>query len=992
GTSILRVQATDNDRGMNAKISYFIKSGSYNNFQIDPRTGEVYVASQAQLDYDEYSNYTIQVAAEDQGTPRLTGSTTVIIKLNDINNKNPTFDKAEYISVVDENTTPGSTILQVHASDKDFNSNIEYYLLQMTLTVRDSQGRQLPTGILDYEDAFAIDRTTGNITLQTKLYHRLAATLSFQVRAVDLNSSPHQYTEARVVIITQASLKTQPFFLPENPGENKKIYEMGLPEDKQVGYIVTTVRAKDPINDQFVSDYFLAPGGQDQGFFKVTRNGEVILIKHLDYENKNYMNPLKFDIIARADSTRSAEAGMEITVKDINDNIPKFQKNAYYFQVSESPPYPFTIGRVSATDVDAGNFGQISYYLEGLNYKDFGITEDGSIYVVEALDYESRPIYNLRVVARDNPNGQVYQMAAVKLIIKVIDANDNSPVFQPKSEYTFSIQENIVGGEIVGQVSATDKDSNLNGEITYSLEKDGGGNFVIDQNTGEIKVARSGITPANSFSLRVKASDKGFPVLFDLAEVTNMPLGTFVFKVEARARLNHSVIYTIEAGNTFTINNSTGIITTLVPLDRETQSSYPVIIVASEESNPTYASRRLLRVLVEDADDNRPGFVSCPWVTGKKQVTISEDSGNGSYVTQVSGCDADLFPYNKIAYIWADYTNCNNTDIGAFALDAWTGVIKTNIDLNYENISRYTLCVRVIPLSELVSENIYPMLGSDMQEITVNVQDINDNPPKFAEKEMFTVIYEKSPTGTEAAQVTAEDPDSFLYNKVKYSIEKIQCILPNSNTLYSTENAFIISRTDGRILTNLPNYIKFVHSTFIITVRAEDVQNPAFYSTKTVRIFVIQPRQQISVLFPDNIDVSDLKSEKLISDLNSLGLGSFVRKDLSPYRRVNQNEEKQTAMCFVVERNNTILSLSETQKLLELPTAQEILANYSSTSVGASCKTETTQHRTWSLIWWVLIAFAIFIIICSLILIVDTFLLYNSYKRFLESENISLLN
>ncbi|XP_014772442.1 cadherin-87A [Octopus bimaculoides] len=1033
GTSVLTVQAVDKDIGSNAQITYSIKSGSYDNFDIDPRSGKIYVTSQAVLDFDVYSKYIMQVIAEDQGTPRLTGSTNVIINLEDINNKAPKFDRSEYIKTVDEKSPLDSIILRIVATDKDRNHQIEYSLNRNSLVARDAQGHKLSTIPNDYRNAFAINRVTGDITLKMKLYHSLVATIAFEVQARDLNadvSSSNQVTQARVVIITQASQRTQPFFLPETPGQSKKIYEIEVPEDKQVGLLLTTVRAKDPKTDQFVSDYTLAPGGQDEGFFNVTRNGEVILIKELDYENKNYSNPLKFDIIAIADPQRNATAGMVITVKDINDNKPKFAKNVYYFEVKETTRYPNVVGKVLASDNDEGENSRISLFLEGPNRNDFHITESGDIIVNRGaeLDHETNKIYNLQVVATDNPTGQVHQKTAVKLTIKVLDENDNRPVFQPSSKYLFSVQENAPAGTLVGQVTAKDDDSNENGRLSYSFITgnlfNGRKVFNIDAVTGEIKTAFDmlNISTVNSFSLTVIATDNGLRRLNAKANVIvkieflitkeprilqpgpgqnarvyeNQPNGTYVFQVVARARQDSNVSYSLVSGEAistlFQIDPISGIITTIAPLDREKQSIYNIVIEAADTLNMNYTSTRQLRVLVLDVDDNRPTFASCSSNPETKQINVFENSPVKTYVTQISGCDKDLFPYNKMAYVWADHKTCTNTNMNAFLLEPLSGVILTNASLDYEKISKYTLCVRVVPESEANSSS--PRIEADqIQKITVNVQDKNDNGPQFDVEERFAVIYDKSETGKEVAKVTGTDLDSYLYNKVKYTIEKIKCNIPQTNTLYSTENAFVISRNDGRIFTNLPNYKIFVGSHFIITIRGEDALNSNYYSTMKFLIYVIQPRQQTRLILPDKLDVSQPKSAELISDLNKLGIGTFVIKELSYHQKLDQEGDYyRTALCFVVEKDDQMLSLSQTQELLKEPAAQNVLKIYTTSLEAGSCKPETTRASSWSPMWWVLVAFAIFIFICCIILIIALFLLYKNHKHFMDTEKTSLLN
>lgn len=90
GHSVITVEAMDEDLDMNANLTYSIQEGSFNHFSIDNVTGLIFTSSK--LDFDQHSNYVIKTLAIDKGTPALTGSTTVFIKIINVNNKSPEFN------------------------------------------------------------------------------------------------------------------------------------------------------------------------------------------------------------------------------------------------------------------------------------------------------------------------------------------------------------------------------------------------------------------------------------------------------------------------------------------------------------------------------------------------------------------------------------------------------------------------------------------------------------------------------------------------------------------------------------------------------------------------------------------------------------------------------------------------------------------------------------------------------------------------------------
>ena len=69
---IEKVQATDADYGVNAEITYRIQRGAYDDFRIDPVSGEVTLSGK--LNYDTRKYYELDIEAVDGGEPSLSGN------------------------------------------------------------------------------------------------------------------------------------------------------------------------------------------------------------------------------------------------------------------------------------------------------------------------------------------------------------------------------------------------------------------------------------------------------------------------------------------------------------------------------------------------------------------------------------------------------------------------------------------------------------------------------------------------------------------------------------------------------------------------------------------------------------------------------------------------------------------------------------------------------------------------------------------------------
>jgi protocadherin-16/23 len=137
---------------------------------------------------------------------------------------------------------------------------------------------------------------------------------------------------------------------------------------------------------------------------------------------------------------------------------------------------------VNAVDLDTGNNARLTYRLANaanskqLNKQSSNVSEElelfgifpnsGWIYLRGALDRETRDRYDLTVLASDN--GTPSATATARIIIQIMDSNDNDPKFL-RTSYEFSIEENLRRGAVVGLIQANDADLDINAAIRYSL-------------------------------------------------------------------------------------------------------------------------------------------------------------------------------------------------------------------------------------------------------------------------------------------------------------------------------------------------------------------------------------------------------------------------------------------------------------------------------------------------------------------------------------------
>ena len=109
-------------------------------------------------------------------------------------------------------------------------------------------------------------------------------------------------------------------------------------------------------------------------------------------------------------SERISEANVVLQLIDANDNAPVFDQERYQVSISEDVLPLTNVVTVHAEDADTGDYGHVSYSLQGEGSREFMVDQESGLIQVKkgplgrsSLDRELTESYNLRVVATDLP-------------------------------------------------------------------------------------------------------------------------------------------------------------------------------------------------------------------------------------------------------------------------------------------------------------------------------------------------------------------------------------------------------------------------------------------------------------------------------------------------------------------------------------------------------------------------------------------------------------
>lgn len=471
-----------------------------------------------------------------------------------------------------------------------------------------------------------------------------------------------------------------------------------------------------------------------------------------------------------------------VNVQDVNDNAPRFYAEQFRETVQENVPPGLAIARVQAYDADDGNNAKIQYSLRGKDVETMPIEVEentGLLKTSRPIDREEQHDYHFEVVATDR--GEPPMSATATIFITIQDQNDNDPVFTPKV-YETSLSETATPGTPVITVSAFDPDENgrLHYDITQGNER---GRFSVTSHNGQGLISLSqplDFKLERLYVLKLSATDSGgrsdtATVYINVTDANthppefqntpysatiyeDAPVGTLILTVTATdldSGENARITYTMtgEPAPEFTINPTTGEITTTQLLDREKKSGYLLTVSARDNGSPPMSDTTDVELLVTDVNDNAPVFARKSY-----QASISEAEGVGTSVLTLSARDADQGLNGRIQYTFAG----GDDGDGAFSVDPTSGIVRTSAPLDREKVAQYQLIALAVDRGS-------PAMTSSVQ-ITVDIDDVNDSPPIFAEKLIRLSIAENSPKGSLVGRIQAHDPDAGANAFIEYSL------------------------------------------------------------------------------------------------------------------------------------------------------------------------------------------------------------------------------
>lgn len=572
--------------------------------------------------------------------------------------------------------------------------------------------------------------------------------------------------------------------------------------------------------------------------FQISERGVIKTTKPITFEigKKNY-----YDLVAirrnRGDKEGGIPISTRITIKDTNNFSPTFPQNLYEGRVKEGSPVDTVVmglencfaedrdqGGVQSYSISSGNEkGYFKVAINTVNNRKFLVLKTTNVPIV----MDTTPEINLTVRANDG-----VQFGTTKVTIKIIDENNNAPVFD-KPNYAASINENAPLLTSVLRVRASDKDLGTNGGVYYYIN--GGQYFAVDAITGVIKVVRE-LPNQRQVLLNVIAKDRGTPSKTASVQVTininllddypppdnpnpgvntppvfseatysanvreDFPTGAALLIIHAVDRdppgQNRKLTYALsgDSTNTFEIDQFSGVVKLRGTLDYDKIKQYNLNVRATDQGvNPQSATASLV-ITVQEVDRNRNAPVFQPSNQQQRVASVKENLPKNTQVgNPISALDADgsQSPDGQVVY-----SIFKGSGLPYFRINKDSGRLETVTMLDREKQPEYDLVI------EARDKALYPRYSH--LYLMINVGADEDNNPDFSQPVYHANVPEGAPANTFVTAIHATDRDGA---SVSYTIQ-------------NPGNAFVIQSSSGVIMTTRKLVPSSGEKSFLLSVLA----------------------------------------------------------------------------------------------------------------------------------------------------------------------------
>ncbi|KAL8194380.1 UNVERIFIED_CONTAM: hypothetical protein K2H54_016469 [Gekko kuhli] len=432
---------------------------------------------------------------------------TIEVEIIDINDNTPRFQMEQLTFSIRETTAQGSRFLLADALDPDVGINsVQRYELSynkyFSLYVQAGESGIKNAGVI----------LENSLDREEKAFHNLVLT------AID-GGDPVRSGSVQIHVIVLDANDNAPVF-------TQPMYKVSVLENIPSGFVLTAVKATDldeGINSEISYTFRTKSEKISQIFQLNSQSGEISVQGNLDFEEQDFF---EIDVQAQDAEGLSSLAKVFVTVMDTNDNAPEITISSFFTSVSENSPSGTVIALLRVEDKDSGENGKVTclippnlpFQLQKSVDNYYTLMTDGN------LDREVVEHYNLTITATDR--GTPLLSTTAYFPIKILDINDNAPIFEEIFYKSYLFENNPTGASLM-MLEANDPDWGTNSTVIYSI-LDGNDPTAsvasllsVNTETGVVYALRPfDYEEFQQINFQVRAQDGGSPPLSSDVSVT----------------------------------------------------------------------------------------------------------------------------------------------------------------------------------------------------------------------------------------------------------------------------------------------------------------------------------------------------------------------------------------------------------------------------------------------------------------------------------------
>uniref|UniRef100_A0A182PS26 Cadherin domain-containing protein n=1 Tax=Anopheles epiroticus TaxID=199890 RepID=A0A182PS26_9DIPT len=731
----------------------------------------------------------------------------ITIIVLDENDNPPEFQNVPYETEVLENAQPGTTIFDgILVTDRDtVGENLDMSCIpqpqnpdaceKFTIEVTESQQDRLTAAVVLRQPLDYNDRMIYQVLLDASdgLYN---ASAGLEIHVRDVQNAPPVFQGSLAAVIN---------------------------EDSPIGTLVMTIQARDGDRGQPRKIVYELVTNPMDYFLLDKHTGELRTAKPLDKEALPDDTGLIIltvkarevvDGVPGNDNLTVASTQASITIRDVNDSPPMFNKTEYFVSLSENtaPGTPLPL-EISVRDPDVGENAEFALRLNDVSHvfdvEPKLVTGSSQISIRVAngtLDYENpnqRKFIVLLVAEETKTNPKLSSTAT--LTVSITDANDNRPLFEQDS-YSTTVSETAHPGQLITTITAKDLDSGLYGDqgIRYSLSGTGSELFSVDAITGAIAVADCprGAEGGPAAGQVLQRRRRQIPTRSDLQHEQPPQLNA-----SARSGVEYMTYRIVNSGESNEYHDVNVIAPPTIATLYDSFETTPIPESAEMEprgSGPSTTTLRPEPPHTNDIEHPRqpvgPGKAPCLDYETQSVYYLSyratDDEGRGQ--TSVVSVRISLLDANDSPPVCESPLYRASVDEGATAFEPPL-IIKARdpdvvSEINYriignEAVTRHfeidkrtgqlTISKTVaLDVNHLKSENVFfgveatDGLYTTLCNVNITIRDVNNHAPQFGRENYLTSIEENFPIDTVVERLQAVDLDTGINAEIRYRIQQ----------------------------------------------------------------------------------------------------------------------------------------------------------------------------------------------------------------------------